>query len=97
MEIDTSALNLGDLWKREELMTVAEVAKILRVTEATILRWVQRGQLGAVRLDGGGLRFIPAVFVGWVKARELATQHDIDEMYKLFSTDNDSANPTDDR
>jgi excisionase family DNA binding protein len=40
----------------ENLMTPAEVAKLLRVSLRSVYRWVNRGQLAAQHLPGGGLR-----------------------------------------
>lgn len=35
-----------------ELLTAAEVAAIFRVQPRTVLRWIQRGRLPAVRVGG---------------------------------------------
>jgi excisionase family DNA binding protein len=37
-------------------LTVASVAEQLEVSPRTVLRWVERGDLAAVRLPGGRLR-----------------------------------------
>jgi len=39
-----------------QLLTVAEVAQQLRVVPITVYRWIQRGELEAVRLGGRHLR-----------------------------------------
>jgi len=39
-----------------ELLTTAEVSRLLRVAQSTVQRWVQLGQLDAVRLPSGGIR-----------------------------------------
>ncbi len=36
----------------EELLTVAEVARIDRTTPKTVRRWIDEGKLGAYRLGG---------------------------------------------
>jgi excisionase family DNA binding protein len=41
----------------EELLTTAEVAQMLRVSKATISRWVRDGELQAIRLPRGTYRF----------------------------------------
>lgn len=41
----------------DELLTTAEVAERLRVSTVTVARWVKKGQLDAVQLPGGTLRF----------------------------------------
>lgn len=41
-----------------DLLTTAEVAEALRVTEATVTSWVRDRKLSAIRLPGGkGYRF----------------------------------------
>ncbi len=42
--------------KREELFTVKEVARRLRVDETTVRRWIQSGILDAVILPHAGTR-----------------------------------------
>lgn len=39
------------------MMTVAEVAARLRVSQQTVRRWAATGQLPAARLPGGRMRF----------------------------------------
>jgi excisionase family DNA binding protein len=41
----------------EELLTTAEVARMLRVSRSTVTRYVRLGQLKAIRLPSGYLRF----------------------------------------
>ena len=43
----------------EELLTVAEAAKILRVRRETIRRYIKNGHLIATRLPGGDYRLRP--------------------------------------
>lgn len=45
---------IGDEWP--ELLTVKEVAKILRVSPLTIKRWGKRGKLPAIRINSRGDR-----------------------------------------
>jgi excisionase family DNA binding protein len=42
--------------KPDELMTTPEVARILRVSRATVARYVRLGQLPAIRLPSGVIR-----------------------------------------
>ena len=42
--------------------TPEEIAEILKVHVVTVRRWIAAGQLGAIRLPGGGYR-IPAIEV----------------------------------
>jgi len=39
------------------LLTAREVADILGVSTETVLRWTRRGELPAVRLPGGAIRY----------------------------------------
>jgi excisionase family DNA binding protein len=40
----------------DDLLTTNEAARMLRVSRATVTRWVRLGQLRAVRLPSGGIR-----------------------------------------
>lgn len=51
-----------------ELLTVAEVARWLRVNIRTIYRWVRAEQLPYIRL-GRGLRFTRAEVGAWIRRR----------------------------
>ena len=44
--------------------TVASVAEDLEVSARTVLRWVERGDLAAVRLPGGRLRIAESDLAG---------------------------------
>jgi excisionase family DNA binding protein len=50
-------------------LTVADVADTLGVSTRTVLRWIERGDLPAVRLPGGRLRVsqtaLAASLAGW--------------------------------
>jgi len=48
--------NKGHQHEQDELMTVHEVADILRVDDTTVRRWVKNGILEAVRLPRAGKR-----------------------------------------
>jgi excisionase family DNA binding protein len=39
----------------DELMTVAEVAALLKISEVTVRRWIVQGELSAVKLPGRGI------------------------------------------
>ena len=41
----------------EELLTVAEVSKALKVTKDQVYRWVKAGTIQSVKLKTGGIRF----------------------------------------
>ena len=55
---------LGDEWP--ELLTVREVAKILRVSPLTIKRWGKRGKLPAIRINSRGDRRYKKEAVLWL-------------------------------
>ena len=41
----------------DRLLTAREVAERLGVTAETVLRWTRRGELPAIRLPGGAIRY----------------------------------------
>jgi excisionase family DNA binding protein len=49
-------------------LTVASVADDLGVSPRTVLRWVERGELEALRLPGGRLRISQSAYSAWVEA-----------------------------
>ncbi len=55
---------LGDEWP--DLLTVREVAKILRVSPLTIKRWGKRGKLPAIRINSRGDRRYKKEAVMWL-------------------------------
>jgi excisionase family DNA binding protein len=57
-------MSLGDEWP--DLLTVREVAKILRVSPLTIKRWGKRGKLPAIRINSRGDRRYKKEAVLWL-------------------------------
>lgn len=61
----------------QALLTSAEVAKRFRVGRSAVVRWVEKGQIEAVRTPGGHLRFraadIEALIAGSASARAVAS------------------------
>jgi excisionase family DNA binding protein len=51
------------------LMTAREVADLLGVSPETILRWTRRGELPAIRLPGGALRYREDDLHQWLDTR----------------------------
>ena len=49
-----------------DLLTVAEVADLLRVSKLTIKRWVKRGKLPAIRINARGDRRYRKEAVLWL-------------------------------
>jgi excisionase family DNA binding protein len=56
----------------DRLLTAREVADQLAVSTETTLRWTRRGQLPAVRLPGGAIRYRPAELAGWLDEHSTA-------------------------
>jgi excisionase family DNA binding protein len=51
------------------LMTAREVADLLGVSTETVLRWTRRGDLPAIRLPGGAIRFRVDELEEWLARR----------------------------
>ena len=51
------------------LLTAREVADLIGVSAETVLRWTRRGDLQAIRLPGGAIRFREHELDGWLEAR----------------------------
>ena len=63
MANSTKSLRLEDL---PDLLTVREVAEILRVSPLTIKRWGKRGKLPAIRINSRGDRRYRKEAVLWL-------------------------------
>jgi excisionase family DNA binding protein len=48
------------------LLTARQVADLLGVSSETILRWTRRGELPAIRLPGGALRYRADALEQWL-------------------------------
>ncbi len=64
LAVKESRMSLGDDWP--DLLTVREVAKILRVSPLTIKRWGKRGKLPAIRINSRGDRRYKKEAVLWL-------------------------------
>jgi excisionase family DNA binding protein len=51
------------------LLTAREVADLLGVSTETVLRWTRRGELPAIRLPGGAIRFRAGEIEAWLAER----------------------------
>jgi excisionase family DNA binding protein len=51
------------------LFTARVVADMLGVSAETVLRWTRRGELPAIRLPGGAIRFREDEIDGWLEKR----------------------------
>jgi excisionase family DNA binding protein len=56
-----------------ERLRAREVAEALDVSPETVLRWTRRGNLPAIRLPSGGIRYRPDELADWLDARATAT------------------------
>lgn len=54
------------------LMTARQVADQLGVSTETVLRWTRRGDLPAIRLPGGAIRYREDTLDAWLVARATA-------------------------
>lgn len=50
--------------------TARDVADRLAVSTETVMRWTRSGDLPAIKLPGGALRFDPDQFDAWLQARK---------------------------
>jgi excisionase family DNA binding protein len=53
----------------ERLLTARDVADRVGVSTETVLRWTRRGELRAIRLPGGILRYSASGFEAWLEER----------------------------
>jgi excisionase family DNA binding protein len=53
------------------LLTARQVADTLGVSAETVLRWTRRGDLPAIRLPGGAIRYREDELDAWLAARAL--------------------------
>ena len=59
------------------LLTAREVSEVLGDHPETVLRWVRRGKLPAVRLPSGQLRFREDALDAWLAERVTPTRGDV--------------------
>jgi excisionase family DNA binding protein len=51
------------------LLTAREVSDLLGVSSETVLRWTRRGELPAIKLPGGAIRYRENDLDGWLEQR----------------------------
>ena len=56
----------------DRLLTAREVGELLSVSPESVLRWTRRGDLPAIRLPGGALRYRASELDEWLTARVTA-------------------------
>jgi excisionase family DNA binding protein len=52
------------------LLTARQVGETLGVSPETVLRWTRRGELPAIRLPGGAIRYRATDLEAWLAQRE---------------------------
>ena len=52
-----------------QLLTAREVAGLLGVSAETVLRWTRRGEVPALRLPGGAIRYREDDLDEWLRSR----------------------------
>jgi len=55
----------------DELITVKEVAALLKYDPNTIYRKARKGEIPGLRRFGGGIRFVKSVVIGWRERRHI--------------------------
>ena len=58
------------------LRTARELGEQLGVSTETVLRWTRRGELPAIRLPGGAIRYRPEALEAWLDSHETAGDAD---------------------
>lgn len=56
------------------LLTARQVGDVLGVNPETVLRWYRRGDLPAIRLPGGPVRFVEDELDAWLAERATAAR-----------------------
>jgi excisionase family DNA binding protein len=51
------------------LLTTRHVAELLDVSPETVLRWTRLGELPAIKLPGGAVRYRESELDGWIEER----------------------------
>jgi excisionase family DNA binding protein len=54
------------------LLTAREVAELLGVSTGALLRWTRAGQVPAVKLPSGAVRYRPDAIEVWLEEHEMA-------------------------
>lgn len=57
----------------DRLLTARELADQFGVSPETVLRWTRRGDLIAIKLPGGAIRYRPEALADWLDEHETRT------------------------
>lgn len=74
---------LKKLREQKEALNVKELAQLLRVTQDTVLRWVRKRQMPAIRV-GDVIRFDPGVLADWIELQSVVSQRNQDYINRLI-------------
>lgn len=78
---------LKNLRGRTAPLNVKDLAELLDVTEGTILRWVRRRQVPAIRV-GDIIRFDPGMLADWIELQAASSQRYQDGLYRFIRARN---------
>lgn len=61
----------------EPLMTARAIADELGLSTETVLRWTRRGEIPAIRLPSGAIRYRATAIAGWLASHEIQSSNDL--------------------
>ncbi|MGH3006526.1 MAG: helix-turn-helix transcriptional regulator [Gaiellaceae bacterium] len=64
---------------RERLLTARELAERLGVSSETVLRWTRDGEVPAIRLPRGSIRYRPDAIEAWLEGRATSAGAAVEE------------------
>jgi excisionase family DNA binding protein len=69
---------LKKLREQTRPLGVKEIAELFDVSEATIQRWVRRGEIPAIRVSDT-IRFDPGILADWIEQLSMASPSQVPE------------------
>jgi excisionase family DNA binding protein len=63
----------------ERLLTARQLAERLGVSSETVLRWTRAGEVPAIRLPRGAIRYAPAAIEAWLEGRATSADAAVEE------------------
>jgi excisionase family DNA binding protein len=60
-----------------QLLTARELAGVLAVSTETVLRWTRRGEVPAIRLPGGAIRYREDDLEAWLQKRATTGREEV--------------------
>jgi excisionase family DNA binding protein len=80
---------LKTLRERKTLLNVAELAKLLCVTEATVQRWGRKRQIPTIRI-GDVIRFCPEKLADWIESQGVTITGGVSALFRRARAAEDS-------